>query len=748
MKLSDQNDCVECGRAPSTSGAGGLCDQCALREALALGQSPPAAPTRRTGQAARLGQRFGDYELLELIGRGGMGVVYKAHQFSLKQEVALKMVIDGREGSERATRWFQLEAEAAARLRHPNIVRIYHVGEEDGDAYFTMELIHGASLSRRMAQREFSLAPSERSRGAWQQLQVRIARLLATMARAVHYAHEQGVLHRDIKPGNIIIDQQGEPHLTDFGLASVANADTVFCGSDSGSLAGTPAYMSPEQARGDRLTPSADIYSLGVILYEMLTGQSPFSGATPVETLRQVLDLEPPSPSAVAQMPVDQDLATICLKCLQKSVAARYATARDLADDLDRWQRHEPIRARPVSGVVRMQRWVRRNPAGASLIAVLVVGMLTTSTLVVRLAQAQRAAERAQEIAERRFDAIRNGILATLARLWDSDERHYEIVPAEHLSAFLPQPKPEIDYDAPHIRLTIGISVAGSPDAQVTRYARALTQIEDRMGAILGQRVLLDFKMFKYVTNKMADVVSGDVNFATLGAYAYVRAKSVQPDLTLIGRCEQPKPAAIFVRKGSGITNLSQLTGLRFAFGEPDATISMWGKVELVHAGLLGSDFACWKHFDSRQAIVKRLQTEGFRKTMAQKYNSHAAAIESVLNGQADVAVARRNHVQAFSKLRLEIIHEFESTPQIWVANAKLARTHPEVVNAFRRALIEIEMLDTNSDATGETPARFLRVDDSYFDRLRQAITNEVQRFEGPHPVQSILGVLPIGDDE
>lgn len=747
-----QRLCSDCGKALPANAGGGLCAQCALTAALTLGKEPALAASDLS-QGARVGCRFGDYQLLDLIGRGGMGVVYKAHQFSLNQDVALKMILDGRESSARAMRWFHFEAEVAAKLRHPNIVRIYHVGEHDGDPYFTMELIDGASLSRRMSRGEFRPPENQQTRSGWNQTQARIAQLMLTMARAVHYAHEQGVLHRDIKPGNIIIDQKGEPHLTDFGLAKLADASTTF--SNSGSIAGTPAYMSPEQARGERLTSAADTYSLGIILYELLAGRPPFRGATPVETLRQILELEPPNLAAGANAPVDPDLRTICLKCLQKNPSARYATTTDLADDLERWLRHEPIRARPVSSSVRLQRWIRRNPVGATFIGALVVGMITTSALIVRLTRAQEEAEllrqqaqHEKEVAQQRAAAARNGFQASIQRLWSNTNRQYEFIQSEELSAFLPVPKPAVDYDAPFTRVNVGISLTEAPIKQAERYARPLAQLEEKMSVILGQRVLLDLKLFKFKAKKITEVVSGEVDFVASGPYAYVRAKALEPGLTPIARFDLPKPAVFFTRRDSGITNISQFIGKRVAFGDPGATISLWAKVELTRFGIFGTNLQSWEHYDGHREFLRRMYEAGARNAMDAYSHSHAAAIEAVTNHLADIAVARRDYVQDFTKRHLRIIHQFESTPQLWVAGTKVAKEKPEVMNAFSQALIQSETIVINSGPDRGTVTRLLPVEDSFFDELRRAITNEVRAFEGNRPIQSILGEPFTGDDE
>jgi hypothetical protein len=346
---------------------------------------PPAAPRGTV-------RYFGDYELLEEIARGGMGVVFRARQVSLNRTVALKMILAGQLSSPADVARFRAEAEAAANLDHPNIVPIHEVGEHAGQHYFSMKLIDGGSLAGRLA-----APPRPPAR--------ELARLLVPVCRAVHFAHQRGILHRDLKPGNVLLDAAGTPYVTDFGLAKRVEGDSRL--TQSGAIVGTPAYMPPEQAAAVKtLTTAADVYALGAILYECLTGRPPFRGDTPLDTLLQVIDREPVRPRSVNPA-ADRDLETVALKCLAKEPAKRYASADALADDLDRWLGGEPILARPARAAERAWKWAKRRPAFAGLVLSLLLvtlgGFAGMTALYLRAEDALRlAAARADaEVAAR-----------------------------------------------------------------------------------------------------------------------------------------------------------------------------------------------------------------------------------------------------------------------------------------------------------------------------------------------------------
>ena len=313
-----------------------------------------------TNPAASAGPTLPGYEIVAELGRGGMGVVYKARQIKANRVVALKMILASRHASVQDRVRFQIETEAVARLQHPNIVQLYEVAEHDGLPFFSLEFCDGGSLDRRLK--------------TWQPTAREAAELVEALARAMHYAHLRGVVHRDLKPANVLLAGDGTPKITDFGLAKQMDSGSDL--SKSGAIMGTPSYMAPEQAEGKvhDTGPAADVYALGSLLYELLAGRPPFKAETAFETLKQVLTDEPTPPSRL-RSGTPRDLETICLKCLRKQPGQRYASAGALADDLRRYQRGEVISARAVGRLERAVMWARRRPAVAALLLVTVLGM-------------------------------------------------------------------------------------------------------------------------------------------------------------------------------------------------------------------------------------------------------------------------------------------------------------------------------------------------------------------------------------
>jgi TolB-like protein/predicted Ser/Thr protein kinase len=430
--------CRKCGAKIFSDAPEGLCTGCVLETALGIFPDAPVATgtdcgsaknvevndatgtsrTKITTRAAKLLGELGDYELLEEIGRGGQGVVFRARQKSLNRIVALKVIGLGQWATKAHLKRFRLEAEAAASLDHPCIVPIYEVGERDGQCYFSMKFVEGGQLDEVAKHTPNSIRQS--------------VELIAKVARTVQYAHEHGILHRDIKPGNILVDAKGEPHLTDFGLARLVESESTV--TRTLEVLGTPSYMAPEQAAGNNpatagLTSATDVYGLGAVLYQLLTSHPPFAGGTTYETIKLLLETEP-RPPRLWNPTVDRDLSTICLKCLEKDPQRRYSSALALAEDLERWLRHEPIQARRTGVFGRGKKWLQRNPTAAgmvvlSLALIVAVGVIVwKSELFRRPAKAGIAVLPFENLSNDREDAffadgVQDDLLTKLAKLAD-----------------------------------------------------------------------------------------------------------------------------------------------------------------------------------------------------------------------------------------------------------------------------------------------------------------------------------------
>jgi WD40 repeat protein len=372
--------CPSCGTALPEKVREAFCPVCTLQGALHL--DPPISAVKLVG-------RIGDYELLEEIAHGGVGAVYKARQMSLGRVVALKLLLAGHFADPKARQRFRAEAEATARLRHPNVVTVFEVGEYEGQPFLAMEFIEGGTLASLVRDQPL---PS-----------LRAAACLARVARAIAHAHSQGIIHRDLKPSNVLLDRLDEPRVTDFGLAKQLGADTEL--TLTGQVLGSPSFMAPEQAAGrqDAIGPATDIYALGAILYQLVTGRPPFQGDSAATVIRQVQESEPIFVRRL-NPGVPLDLETVILKCLEKEPTRRYRRADELADELERFVRGEPVRARPLSAVARGWRWCRRHPVRAGGIATVflllaaVAAISSVAALHIRRAQHEATAHLRQAL--------------------------------------------------------------------------------------------------------------------------------------------------------------------------------------------------------------------------------------------------------------------------------------------------------------------------------------------------------------
>jgi serine/threonine-protein kinase len=370
--------------------------------------------------------------LLDILGKGGMGIVYKARHVPLNRIVAVKKIITGSDATDEQIVRFQREAEAAAHLSHPNIVSVYEVGRHNGMPFFSLEYVNGQALSERLRKSTMT------GRDA--------ADLLIPIAEAIDYSHKKGVLHRDLKPQNILLNEDGVPKVADFGLAKRLDDDEIEK-TREGLILGTPGYMAPEQAKsGDQIGPHTDVYALGCILYYMMTGRPPFNAPTPFETVRQVLSNEPVPPSRL-QDGLDPDLETICLKALEKDIGRRYQTAADLAAELRRYRNGEPIHARPITRVERVKKWCKRNPklatlsglAAALALIVMIGGPASAAVIYGQKQKVVEAKGRAEE------NAVRAEANAVTAQRFASQADAEKKVAEKHAEAAAVQEKNALD---------------------------------------------------------------------------------------------------------------------------------------------------------------------------------------------------------------------------------------------------------------------------------------------------------------
>ena len=719
--ISPTKPCVRCGAQTARGALWGLCAKCLFEEAqqtqAVSGENNPSGE----------GRQFGDYQLGPQIGRGGMGVVYQAVQLSLRRTVALKMILDSEAESSNARRRFYIEAEAAAKLDHPHIVPIYHVGEHDGQPFLSMKLIAGENLRRKILSGALCLKPREdaldgvdvRNRSAT------IARLVAMLARAVHHAHQHGVLHRDLKPGNILVDPEGEPHLTDFGLAKILEPglDEIPSKSltETGAAFGTPHYMSPEQASGQRLSAASDTYSLGAVFYEMLTGVPPIRATTVLETLRLITEQDPRRPS-LENRRVDKDLETICLKCLVKNPAGRYPSAAALADDLERWSRQEPIRARPASVALRVGRWAQRNRLGTALILSLCVGLAGTLGLL-NLAAKRQA----------RLDLIRANNLhefnQEIETLWQDDEKTFVHIRsarlAEMADAQLRAPVPGT------VALTVATVINQDPYGQAQQYAPVLAILEERMEAILGHPVLLDLRLYKHsLAGNRSPVTLGEVDFQRLGPVRYMQARENMPQLQPVV-CELPdKEGVVFARKELNITNLMQVAGHRMAFADTNSTISFLTKVHLARAGVTAEDLSKIGYLDASTLRTARLTgSQGAVDENDQDLYAHKEVLRCVLVNDYDVGEASRSHFEIQKHRGLVELYAFQVPPDVIVARPGL---NARLVDAFRRSLCSLRSRHERKllGRLKSSLQGYHDANDEDFQQLRSMRTNEVQRFD------------------
>jgi ABC-type phosphate/phosphonate transport system substrate-binding protein/predicted Ser/Thr protein kinase len=637
--------CKSCGSDIRPGAPFGHCPKCLF--ALGFVDERPASEL----VTAASSWRIGDYELLGQIGRGGMGAVYRARQIGLNREVAFKMILPTDSTRPEAIKRFQVEAEAAAKMQHPNIVPIYEIGREGSQHYFTMQLIEGANLNECLARFQLPKGSSINGKTEARQAQIRIARLLCTIARAVHFAHQRGVLHRDLKPQNILITPSGEPFLTDFGLAKILDDDESI--TERMALLGTLNYMAPEQAAGVRVGRAADVFSLGAILYELLTAAPPFRGVTPAETLRFIAEKEPIHPQMFNKW-IEMDLAVICLKCLQKNPHERYVSAGELADDLDRWLRDESVLARPVSRPVRARRWVRRNRALSCLVASLVAVVALGTWNAFEWWRGREAQKDFALTLQRRFDDMVAGLI-------DKIPLSSAEIAAVTGKRITPDPNAR--------RLRVGIYTETDQVGAIEQFAPFLRKIEKEMSSQLSDGAQVE--MYLYIKRETLETafLKGLIDVVRIGEGPLVRLWRIEPGIApLVEQVSGGKTSVIFVAASSPIISMEQLKGTRFAAGNRTGTSSGYRLLEeLLKVGL---------HDGNDRNIDIQFRESSEENPVL------------VLEKQFDAGVTRKDKIRGSLTNHFRVLTEFPTTTMPWAARANL---DPVIKRAFTTVLIRIK---------------------------------------------------------
>ena len=685
--MPEQRPCRACGTPVPRDAPFGHCPACLI--VLGFGPAPDDLPS---ASASGRASRFGEYELLEQIGRGGMGVVYKARQTSLKRLVALKMLGPHASAFPGIADRLRQEAETAGSLRHPQIVTIYDVGEHDGQPFFTMELIEGSGLDKLIGKEGFRLIASTPSPGGKRsEPEAGITSVMIQIARAVDHAHKFGVLHRDLKPANILIDAHGVPHLTDFGLAKVLGRAATTA-TATGTIMGTPAYMAPEQAAGGakHATTAADVYSLGAILFEMLTGQPPFRALTPLETLRQVVE-ERPKPPSTYNPNVDGDLALVCLKCLEKDAAHRYGSAAALAEDLERWLRGEPIHARTLGAMERAWHWCRREPklaglAGGLFLLLTAVAVLGFSLYLNGQTSLEQEREKKRAQREAAIDGIEKDLLdATLTSV---------LISAASVALIADRPLTE---DGTETKVVLGFVLRLlKPDEAIYAVAPLVNCLQTNLADPAAPRLLFNLQMFKHRSHAVEALVTNGMDVIRIDPADYVLARSQNPNLLPLAKQVYEGStglrAVLFARAGSGISNLAGLKGKTFAFGEKDTALGDYlPRAKLVASGLRAADFTSMTNLSS-VAVITAVRTGHF--------DAGVAELDNFVN--ATNRGARLNLGAG-----LVILEEMTCPNYPWLATAKLGRQTAGMITKRLLSLRESQVsLPFDPKLTGFVPAQ------------------------------------------
>jgi hypothetical protein len=636
--------------------------------------------------------RFGDYQLRRQIGIGGMGIIYEAFDLKLHRSVALKLVNDSQVNSPVALRRFAAGAEAAAKLDHPNIVPIFEFGDQDGLPFLSMKLVSGSDLKAVIEKGDVvagRLTARADKAESWRRQQA-IARLMITVARAVHHAHQHGVIHRDLKPANILIDDTGQPHLTDFGLAKLKEspASTNHGAGETltGTIAGTPAYMSPEQASGGRMGEASDIYSLGVVLYELLTGRPPFGGSTPAEIIRKITDEEPRRPRDVCRL-IDAELQTVCLKCLEKNPNSRYLSAELLAADLNRWLAGQPLTVHPPGLLARSRKWIKRNPIGAALIVSLFLGC--TATLI----SLQRARSHFHE-AENAKVVIVMEWLSQIRRLWSLPEEHAVLISSEVLSVLDRRKLRSHSFEG--IRLAFGLiaNFQDDPANIANEQAEKIGLVERLLSSTLKVPVFMDLHFHKRqpLLTAMDEEVLESLRHCSLlhlnlGAFFILRPQlpGLQPILWASSRNPD---LLVVVRHDSPLLHIQQLQGRETTAGAVNESTLVWFQWRLSQT-----------HLESNNMPrLRTVQMPGPR-----------ALVSELIAGRCELVLLERDDFHQFERQGLRAIFAFPSEPTVLLANTNTVTS--DVLQALIKGLSDPRWAERFHPRTRARAERFQPVD-------------------------------------
>jgi serine/threonine protein kinase len=602
---------------------------------------------------------FGDFELKEALGHGGMGMVFRAWQVSMRREVALKMINSGELASTEAVRRFRREAEAALLLDHPNIVKVYAVGEHEGHHYIAMELAAGRDLATKIP----SLKDDSRA----------ACRIVAQVARAVHFAHQHGVLHRDLKPANILVDENNVALLTDFGLAKITAGRRIsgHAISAPGRLLGTPAYMAPEQfdESAQHVTIGSEVYSLGVILYETLTGRLPYAPENSVDLLNHIRAHEV-IPLRAVDRTLPRGLQNICAKALRKDQRSRYRSAEEFAADLERWLEGEPVHAQAESAAELILHWAERNRAAVAVGAILVAALVSSSVLLIGL---QKRSKRIEHLIE----AARSQQQADLEKLWTDGNLTHQKITSETLSILA---NVEDSGSQGAVHYSIGAyENNGQLTNTVQSYAPVFKHLEKSM-ARSGGPPRFDLLLYKFNPVARAGFAERQFNIGRFGAHPCFLLRQNNPDIVVIATENSERTGVIFVRSDSPVRSVTQLKRASLAMGEESSTTSgIYARAFLYDHGLRQADFKTIKW-----------------------HPVNGGAVLAVSDGEFEAGVSGHNTFLKSGRTNLTIIAMFESQPAVWVARKSLGEPF---LSALREAFLSCppeiarRLIGANEDA-------------------------------------------------